>query len=29
MAQHLAMKADLAQMKAELKADIARQDGEM
>ena len=27
--EHLATKADLAQMKAELKADIARQDGEI
>ena len=27
--EHLAMKADLAQMKAELKADIGRLDGEV
>lgn len=27
--EHLATKADLAQLKAELKADIARQDGEI
>ena len=27
--EHLATKADLAQMKAELKADIVRQDGEI
>ena len=27
--EHLATKADLAQMKAELKADVARMDGEI
>lgn len=27
--EHLATKADLGQMKAELKADIARQDGQI